>query len=327
MKVLVIGGAGYVGTVLVDKLLQLGHNVTCYDLMIYGSHFSDHSNLNLVKGDIRDLEFLEKNVIAQDCIIHLACISNDPSFELNPTLGKSINYDCFEPLVKLAVKHSVKKFVYASSSSVYGVKSDINVTENTSLEPLTDYSKFKVLCENVLLKYRSDKFETVIIRPATVCGYSPRQRLDVIVNIFVNHAFNNKKIKIFGGSQLRPNIHIDDMVQVYLDLLSIDTQSIIYPVYNVGFENHKVQDIAEIVKKSFNKKNEEIQIIFEDTDDLRSYHIDSNKIKEELNFKPKKTIKDAVDDLIDAFENQKLLNTMNDKIYYNIQQMNFLNIK
>lgn len=327
MNVLVIGGAGYVGTVLVNELLDLGHNVTSYDLMMYGEHFNLNKNLKSIKGDIRDLENLEKYVQNQDCIIHLACISNDPSFELNPALGKSINFDCFEPLVKIAKKHLVKKFIYASSSSVYGVKNEKNVTEDKSLEPLTDYSKFKVLCENVLLRYRSDEFETVVIRPATVCGYSPRQRLDVIVNIFVNHAFNNKKIKIFGGSQLRPNIHIKDMVQVYLDLLNIDTRSLVDPVYNVGFENHKIQDIAKIVQDCFEKRNDTIEIIFEETDDLRSYHIDSSKIKRELNFLPKKNIKDAVEDLIEAFENKKLINSMDDIKYFNIKQMNYLNIK
>lgn len=327
MNVLVIGGAGYVGTVLVNELLDLGHNVTSYDLMIYGEHFNLNKNLKSIKGDIRDLENLEKYVQNQDCIIHLACISNDPSFELNPALGKSINFDCFEPLVKIAKKHLVKKFIYASSSSVYGVKNEKDVTEDKSLEPLTDYSKFKVLCEKVLLRYRSDEFETVVIRPATVCGYSPRQRLDVIVNIFVNHAFNNKKIKIFGGSQLRPNIHIKDMVQVYLDLLNIDTRSLVDPVYNVGFENHKIQDIAKIVQDCFEKRNDTIEIIFEETDDLRSYHIDSSKIKRELNFLPKKNIKDAVEDLIEAFENKKLINSMDDIKYFNIKQMNYLNIK
>ena len=326
-KILVIGGAGYVGTVLVNELLDLGHNVTSYDLMMYGEHFNLNKNLKSIKGDIRDLENLEKYVQNQDCIIHLACISNDPSFELNPALGKSINFDCFEPLVKIAKKHLVKKFIYASSSSVYGVKNEKDVTEDKSLEPLTDYSKFKVLCEKVLLRYRSDEFETVVIRPATVCGYSPRQRLDVIVNIFVNHAFNNKKIKIFGGSQLRPNIHIKDMVQVYLDLLNIDTRSLVDPVYNVGFENHKIQDIAKIVQDCFEKRNDTIEIIFEETDDLRSYHIDSSKIKRELNFLPKKNIKDAVEDLIEAFENKKLINSMDDIKYFNIKQMNYLNIK
>lgn len=327
MNVLVIGGAGYVGTVLVNELLDLGHNVTSYDLMMYGEQFNRNKNLRSIKGDIRDLENLEKYVQNQDCIVHLACISNDPSFELNPALGKSINFDCFEPLVEIAKKNSVKKFIYASSSSVYGVKNEKNVTEDKSLEPLTDYSKFKVLCEQVLLRYRSDEFETVVIRPATVCGYSPRQRLDLIVNIFVNHAFNNKKIRIFGGSQLRPNIHIKDMVQVYLDLLNIDTKSLSDPVYNVGFENHKVQDIAKIVQDCFEKRNKEIQIIFEETDDLRSYHIDSSKIKRELNFLPKKNIEDAVEDLIEAFENKKLTNSMEDIKYYNIKQMNYLNIK
>ncbi len=327
MNVLVIGGAGYVGTVLVNELLDLGHNVTSYDLMMYGEHFNLNKNLRSIKGDIRDLKNLEKYVQNQDCIVHLACISNDPSFELNPTLGKSINFDCFESLVEIAKRNSVKKFIYASSSSVYGVKNEKNVTEDKSLEPLTDYSKFKVLCEQVLLRYRSDKFETVVIRPATVCGYSPRQRLDLIVNIFVNHAFNNKKIRIFGGSQLRPNIHIKDMVQVYLDLLNIDTKSLSDPVYNVGFENHKIQDIAKIVQDCFEKRNKKIQIIFEETDDLRSYHIDSSKIKRELNFLPKKNIKDAVEDLIEAFENKKLTNSMEDIKYYNIKQMNYLNIK
>tara|TARA_Y100000816_G_scaffold288203_1_gene272337 strand:+ start:332 stop:1315 length:984 start_codon:yes stop_codon:yes gene_type:complete len=327
MNVLVIGGAGYVGTVLVNELLDLGHNVTSYDLMMYGEQFNRNKNLRSIKGDIRDLENLEKYVQNQDCIVHLACISNDPSFELNPALGKSINFDCFEPLVEIAKKNSVKKFIYASSSSVYGVKNEKNVTEDKSLEPLTDYSKFKVLCEQVLLRYRSDEFETVVIRPATVCGYSPRQRLDLIVNIFVNHAFNNKKIRIFGGSQLRPNIHIKDMVQVYLDLLNIDTKSLSDPVYNVGFENHKVQDIAKIVQDCFEKRNKKIQIIFEETDDLRSYHIDSSKIKRELNFLPKKNIEDAVEDLIEAFENKKLTNSMEDIKYYNIKQMNYLNIK
>ena len=177
------------------------------------------------------------------------------------------------------------------------------------------------------MRYRSDEFETVVIRPATVCGYSPRQRLDVIVNIFVNHAFNNKKIKIFGGSQLRPNIHIKDMVQVYLDLLNIDTRSLVDPVYNVGFENHKIQDIAKIVQDCFEKRNDTIEIIFEETDDLRSYHIDSSKIKRELNFLQKKNIKDAVEDLIEAFENKKLINSMDDIKYFNIKQMNYLNIK
>lgn len=327
MKVLVIGGAGYVGTNLVHQLLGLGHEVTSYDLMIYGNYFNQHENLNIVNGDIRDLKTLEKYIENQDCIIHLACISNDPSFELNPVLGKSINLDCFEPLVKLAVDHGVKKFIYASSSSVYGVKNQENVTEETSLEPLTDYSKYKMLCEKILLNYRTDKFETVIIRPATVCGYSPRQRLDVIVNIFVNHAFNNKKIIVFGGSQLRPNIHIDDMTRIYIELLDIKTSNIKFPVYNIGFENHKIKDIAELVKNCFYKIGEKIDIIFQETNDLRSYHIDSSKVKKELNFEPKKTIKHAVEDLIFAFQNKKLVNSMDNIIYYNIKQMNYIKMK
>ena len=212
-KIFITGGAGYVGAVLVPNLLENGYVVTVLDLMIYGENvLPSHPNLNAVKGDIRDQAFLRKLLPGHDAVIHLACISNDPSFELNPDLGKSINLDAFQPLVEISKSCSVKRFIYASSSSVYGIKDEPNVHEEMVLEPLTDYSQFKADCEKILAEYQSDDFTTVTIRPATVCGYSPRQRLDVVVNILTNLAYHKREISVFGGDQLRHNIHIADMV-------------------------------------------------------------------------------------------------------------------
>ena len=183
--------------------------------MIYGEHvLQKHENLNAIKGDIRDQDLLKKLIPGHDVVIHLACISNDPSFEMNPGLGKSINLDAFRPLVEISKNSNVKRFFYASSSSVYGIKEEPNVHEEMELEPLTDYSIFKADCEKILAEYQSDDFTTATIRPATVCGYSPRQRLDVVVNILTNLAYHKREISIFGGDQLRPNIHIKDMVEV-----------------------------------------------------------------------------------------------------------------
>ena len=183
-KVFITGGAGYVGAVMVPHLLEQGFEVTVLDLMIYGEHvLQKHDNLNAIKGDIRDQELLKKIILGHDVVIHLACISNDPSFELNPDLGKSINLDAFRPLVEISKNSNVKRFFYASSSSVYGIKEEPNVHEEMELEPLTDYSIFKADCEKILAEYQSNDFTTATIRPATVCGYSPRQRLDVVVNI------------------------------------------------------------------------------------------------------------------------------------------------
>jgi nucleoside-diphosphate-sugar epimerase len=222
-KIIVIGGAGYVGSQLVAKLLKDNYEVTVFDLMIYGNNLpSNDKKLRLVQGDVRDIQKLKKSLKNQDALIHLACISNDPSFELNPKLGQEINFDCFEPLVVTSKELGIKHFIYASSSSVYGVKDTPTVTEEASLEPLTDYSKFKAQCEEILLSHTNDNFIGTIIRPATVCGYSPRQRLDLVVNILTNHAYHKKKIKIFGGTQLRPNIHISDMVDSYLCLLKAE---------------------------------------------------------------------------------------------------------
>jgi len=323
--ILITGGAGYVGAVLTPKLLALGHKVKVLDLMIYGEEVIEpHHNLEMIKGDIRDTKLLTELLQDVDSVIHLACISNDPSFDLNPELGKSINLDAFEPLVDIAKKLGVKRFVYASSSSVYGVKSEQNVSEDMTLEPLTDYSVFKADCEKILAKYTSDDFVTVTIRPATVCGYSPRQRLDVVVNILTNFAYHNGSIKVFGGDQLRPNLHIQDMTDLYIQLLDFAPEKINGKIFNAGYENQKVMTLAETVKSVI---GEEITINIEPTDDNRSYHISSEKIKEELGFVPKYTIKDAVVELREAFEAGLLPAAMDDKRYFNIKTMLDLDLK
>ena len=318
-KVFITGGAGYVGAVMVPHLLDKGFEVTVLDLMIYGEHvLQRHDNLNAVKGDIRDQDLLKKLISGHDAVIHLACISNDPSFEMNPELGKSINLDAFRPLVEISKNSNVKRFFYASSSSVYGIKEEPNVHEEMELEPLTDYSIFKADCEKILAEYQSNDFTTATIRPATVCGYSPRQRLDVVVNILTNLAYHKREISIFGGDQLRPNIHIADMVEAYMVLLRAPKEKIAGQIFNAGYENQSVKDIAEIVK---NTVGSDVKLITTPTDDNRSYHISSNKIKTELGFVAKHTIKDAVEGLCEAFDKKLLPNSLEDQMYFNIKRM------
>jgi len=323
-KIFITGGAGYVGAVLVPHLLEKGYVVKVLDLMIYGEDaLKKHHNLNAVKGDIRDQDLLKKLIPSHDAVIHLACISNDPSFELSPELGKSINLDAFRPLVDISKRSNVKRFFYASSSSVYGIKDEPNVHEEMVLEPLTDYSIFKAECEKILAEYQSDDFTTTTIRPATVCGYSPRQRLDVVVNILTNLAYHKREISIFGGDQLRPNIHIADMVEAYMVLLNAPKEKIAGQVFNAGYENQSVKKIAETVK---NVVGYDVKLITTPTDDNRSYHISSNKIKTELGFVTKHTIRDAVEDLCTAFEKGLLPNSLDDQMYFNIKRMQNLEL-
>ena len=318
-KILITGGAGYVGSVLTPYLLNKGHKVTVIDLMIYGEEvLKKNKNLRIIKGDIRDRNLLEKELTNHEIVIHLACISNDPSFELNPKLGKSINLDAFTPLVEISKKKLIKRFIYASSSSVYGVKSEKEVHENMSLEPLTDYSKCKIECESILQKYCSENFTPIIIRPATVCGYSPRQRLDVVVNILTNLAYHKRKISVFGGDQLRPNIHIKDMVKAYDVLIDAKKSEVSGEIFNAGYENKTVLDLANTVKTVI---GEDVQLKSTPTDDNRSYHISSEKIKKVLGFESKYTISDAVTDLKIAFKKGLLPNSLHDDKYFNIKRM------
>jgi nucleoside-diphosphate-sugar epimerase len=251
-------------------------------------------------------------------VIHLACISNDPSFELNPELGKSINYDAFIDLVKISKDSGVKRFIYASSSSVYGIKDEENVTEELALKPLTDYSKYKAMCEDVLMREKTPGFTILTVRPATVCGYSPRLRLDLTVNILTNHAVNTRTIKVFGGDQMRPNIHIDDMTRVYKEALEWPSEAIDGKIYNVGYHNFKVREIADMVKSVIGP---EINIVTTPTDDNRSYRVSSEKIKRELGFAPRRSLVDAVSDLQTAFDRNLIPDSMSDDRYFNIKLM------
>ncbi len=318
-KIFITGGAGYVGAMLVPRLLKDGYEVTVLDLMIYGEDVIDnHPKLHKITGDIRDVKLLTETIPGHDAVIHLACISNDPSFELNPGLGKSINLDAFEPLVQISKESNVKRFIYASSSSVYGVKQEKDVNEDMVLEPLTDYSKFKADCEKIIAKYQSDTFTTVTVRPATVCGYSTRQRLDVVVNILTNLAYHKREISVFGGNQLRPNIHMSDMVEAYVTMLEAPKEKIAGEIFNIGGENHTVLEIAETVR---NIIGQDVQLIATPTNDNRSYHISSKKIANKLNFIPKSTISQAVEELKQAFEQGKLKDSFNNENYFNIKKM------
>ena len=312
------------GAVLVPHLLKKGYAVTVLDLMIYGEDVLPyHKNLKAVKGDIRDQVLLKKIIPGHDAIIHLACISNDPSFELNPELGKSINLDGFRPLVEISRHAGIERFIYASSSSVYGIKDEPNVHEEMTLKPLTDYSCFKADCEKILAEYQSVDFTTVTIRPATVCGYSPRQRLDVVVNILTNLAYHKRKISVFGGDQLRPNIHIADMVEAYMVLLKAPKEKIAGKTFNAGYENQPVRKLAEIVKSVVGKN---VKLINTPTDDNRSYHISSQKIKDELGFVTTHTIRNAVEDLCTAFDKGLLPNSLDNEMYFNIKRMQNLDL-
>jgi nucleoside-diphosphate-sugar epimerase len=330
--VLVTGGAGYVGAVLVPKLLAAGYSVRVLDLFLFGHDVlpQNEPRLECIQGDIRDQELLKRSLPGSDAVIHLACISNDPSFELNPELSKTINYDAFEPLVKISKESGVKRFVYASTSSVYGVSDAPDVTEDHPLVPLTDYNKYKGLCEPHLLKYQDADFTTVIIRPATVCGYSPRQRLDLTVNILTNLAVNCRKITIFGGSQKRPNIHVDDIAELYVDLLERPAEQIAGKTFNAAYENHTVAELGDMVRRKVEEELPELAPIDVETtpsNDLRSYHVSSAKIKRELGWAPRRTVEDAIVDLCRAFRQGKLPNSLTDTRYFNVKTVQASGLK
>ena len=330
-RVFVTGGAGYVGSVLVPQLLAAGHQVTVLDLFLFGDHLPPEGpGLAKIRGDIRDEALLEGVLPGHDAVIHLACISNDPSFELDPGLSRTINYECFEPLVVSAKLAGVRRFIYASTSSVYGVSEAENVTEEHPLVPLTDYNKYKGLCEPLLFKHQASGFTAVTIRPATVCGYSPRLRLDLTVNILTMSAVVNGKITVFGGSQRRPNIHIDDVCDLYSLLLELPDERIAGRTYNAGYQNQTVAEIAEIVRRVVAREvsgRERVEIVTTPSNDLRSYHISSEKIRRELGFVPKRTIEDAARDLCRAFAAGKVPDPVGSSEYYNVKAIRAAGLK
>ena len=328
-KIFITGGAGYVGSRLVPELLNDGFHVTIYDTMFFGDNFlpKDNKKLKIIKGDIRDTKFLGDSCKDHDVFIHLACISNDASFALNEELSKSVNLDAFEPMVLVAKSSGIKRFIYASTSSVYGISDQKNVREDHPLVPLTLYNKFKGMCEPLLLNHTDTNFTGVIFRPATVCGYAPRQRLDLSVNILTNFAVNKNKIVVFGGQQLRPNLNIIDYIRAVKLFINSEERLIANEIFNVGYQNLSISQIAEIVKNVVeNKFQKKIEIEYQESDDKRSYHINSDKIKNSLNFEPKHTIEEAVLELCEAFKNNNLPNSFDDENYFNVKKMLKLNV-
>lgn len=325
-NVLVTGGGGYVGSLLVPTLLEKGFRVKALDTFWYGRQFlAPHPNLQLVDMDIRESQAVQAEMAGQDAVIHLACISNDPSYDLNPALGKSINYDSFQGLLEGASQHHIQRFIYASSSSIYGVKTEPEVREEARPEPLTDYSRYKLACEQQLLEYPNPHaMVRTILRPATLCGYAPRLRLDLTVNILTIHALANRRIRVFGGDQLRPNLHIGDMVNAYLEFLAAPAAKIDGQAFNIGYQNRSVKDIAQIVRTTIG--DDDIEIVFEPSDDQRSYHVNSDKVKAVLGFEPCFTIEDAVQSLLTAWQHQRIQQPFG-SMHHNIKRMQELNVQ
>ncbi len=307
MLICVTGACGYKGSVLIPKLLEKGYRVRAIDAMWFGNYLGEHKNLEIINADVRYTDNI--NLDGVDAIIHLASVANDPCGDLNPKLTWEVSCLATQQLADKAVKSGVKQFIYASSGSVYGIKDEEQVTEDLSLTPLTEYNKTKMVGERVLWSYK-DEMIVQMVRPATVCGYSPRMRLDVSVNMLTMQALENKKITVFGGNQTRPNIHIDDIANVYLHFLEQGDK--IQGVYNAGFENISILDIAQMVTKFI-----PAEIIVTESNDPRSYRVNSDKLLA-TGFKPSKNVENAISEIIEKYNQGYLKNS--DK-YYNLKWM------
>jgi len=307
MNILITGGCGYVGSVLTPKLLDQGHHVSVYDIMWFGNFLKEHKNLSIIQGDIRNIDAVPMAGI--DAIIHLANIANDPCGDLNAKLSWEVNVLATMGLVEKAIAHNVKQFILSSSGSVYGVKDEPQVTEELSLVPISDYNKTKMISERVLLSYQ-DRIILQIIRPATVCGYSPRMRLDLSVNMLTMQALANGRITVFGGDQIRPNIHIQDITNVFIHFLGLGNKAI--GIHNAGFENISILDIAKMVTKFV-----PAEIIVTESKDPRSYRLNSDKLLSN-GFKPKFKVVDAIREIIEAFNTGRL---KDEDTCYNIRTM------
>ena len=295
MRIIVTGGSGYKGAVLIPKLLDDGHDIVCIDTFWFGDHLEDNPSLEKIKSDIRDINNIPMKGV--DAIIHLANIANDPAVELNPTLSWETNVLASHQLADKAVRNGVKQIIYASSGSVYGIKEELKVTEDLPLVPISVYNKTKMIAERVFLSFK-DHLDVKCIRPATVCGYSPRMRLDVSVNMLTSQAIKNKKITVFGGNQTRPNIHIQDMANVYRHFLH--NTNIPSGCYNAGFENISIFEIAKKVQAKI-----DAEIIITESNDPRSYRQDSSKLLM-TGFKPEYSVSSAINEIIEAFQSGKL---------------------
>jgi len=301
-NILITGGGGYIGTNLVHSLLNENYKLKVIDTFWFGNYLKKNKNLQILKKDIRNLT--KQDIGKPDYIIHLASIANDPAAELDPGLTWNVNVLATYNLINLAVKKGVKKFIFASSGSVYGVKKEKKVTEELNLEPLSEYNKSKMIGERILLSYKKD-IDLTILRPATVCGYSPSMRLDVAVNALTFAALNKRQIKVYGGKQIRPNLNIHDMVDVYKFFLKKKIKKdkhINDIIFNVGFENLSILNIAKKVNKSLKLKS---KILLEPSDDLRSYRQNSDKIISK-GFKPRKKIDHAIKEIEENFIKNKI---------------------
>lgn len=320
--VMVTGGAGYVGAILVPKLLDKGYTVGVLDLFLYADDdlfpksAIDSGKLKIHKGDLRSKDLIEEALKGADVVINLAGVSNDPSSDLDPDLTRAVNIEATKHLIDRCRELGVERFISASSSSVYGIKEEPNVTEDLPLEPLTAYSESKVAIEDYLDKNRG-RMTAVSIRSATVCGYSPRMRLDLTVNILTHHAVLKDGIKVFGGVQKRPNIHIEDITDLYTSLIETPKHLIDGKKFNACGANHTVMEIAEMVRDTVSG---DVSISVETTNDLRSYHISADLIKRELGFVPKRTIKDAIQDVASALKEKRIAEPENDR-HYNVRTM------
>jgi Nucleoside-diphosphate-sugar epimerases len=295
MNILVTGGCGYVGSVLTPKLLDQGHHVTVYDIMWFGNFLKEHKNLKIIQGDIRNIDAIPMAGI--DAIIHLANIANDPCGDLNAKLAWEVNVLATMGMVEKAIAHKVKQFILSSSGSVYGVKEEPQVTEELPLVPISDYNKTKMVSERVLLSYK-DKVIIQIVRPATVCGYSPRMRLDLSVNMLTVQALAKGRITVFGGDQTRPNIHIQDITDVFIHFLNLGGKAT--GIYNAGFENISILDIAKMASEFI-----PAEIIVSESNDPRSYRLNADKLLS-TGFKPKFKVVDAIREIIEAFNSGRL---------------------
>jgi nucleoside-diphosphate-sugar epimerase len=294
MKILVTGACGYKGNVLIPKLLEAGHYVVAFDIMWFGNDLPQHSDLQVVQGDVRHVDSIPLNGV--EAIIHLSSIANDPAGDLNPKLTWEVSALATMQLADRAARQGVKRFVYASSGSVYGLKDEERVTEDLSLVPLSEYNKTKMVAERVVLSF-SDRMIVQIVRPATVCGLSPRMRLDVSVNMLTMQALTRGEITVLGGDQTRPNIHIDDVTDLYLFLLE---RPDVVGVYNAGFENLSIRHIAEMACEKT-----EAKITVLPSNDPRSYRVNSDKLLA-TGFKPRKTVENAIDEICTAYRNGQL---------------------
>jgi nucleoside-diphosphate-sugar epimerase len=307
MHILLTGGCGYIGSILTPKLLNLGHVVTVVDIQWFGNHLQAHKNLRIVQQDIRNTDTIP--MAGVDAIIHLANIANDPCGDLNAKLSWEVNVLATMTLVERAIRHGVKQFILSSSGSVYGVKDEPNVTEDLSLVPITDYNKTKMISERVLLSY-ADRITVQCIRPATVCGYSPRMRLDLSVNMLTMQALANGRITVFGGDQTRPNIHIQDITDVFIHFLNLGDKA--PGIYNAGFENISILDIAKRVTEHV-----PVEIVVSESNDPRSYRLNADKLLS-TGFTQKHTVNDAILEIIKAFRDEAL---EDQDLWYNIRTM------